>query len=658
MKRIVLTITIALSIIMLSSCNIEKTYKVKDFISAQNYNKAIIPHKSLAEGIPLSESEFANFVPFLDSVFDLNATLASSDDFIKIDGSPFTKKDETLLTPPMLPPVNTTYYFYAYNETSVDDGVWFVYNYNEETSELSLFIKDLKTNVSCKVDVTKNNANRLIYDFGHEINYIYVEHYLKNFDILKAYPFLESMNSENVSSIELSSIFSGVRPMSLNKHFYYTSTDKITKLLDTIKSAKFELYESSPIYVPGGVTNNIVIKTNNDEYLIEFYDGYLVYEKQFFRLTSESKMEEAILPDQVLYSFNIDEFSGELYYIENRYSIITFDLSDIRFEIIEDLSIVKYEYYIQGTYGSLYLSKDGNYIGFENNNYRVIYGSESIKSQLDKVQAEKIDFISNPKMITSEQFNKLMIYDVTYPEGPQLISNKIYSLEAYKNADYLNLAEILGFDESLSNYDIATNYSIIKIVRSGPPHDEFKNIIYYDIFTEYNKLYASIKIKAKSTGPFDAAIVNYVDYLVVPNGFVTGIGKYFTVTYNTYYSLDGVTFNNLVYDDVEKIKNAFRKSKYGLDHQVYYEVNIAHTFGSENGVTAVMINAKGIDHLPVETEVIVGDYTFVYPNSNEILVYANDKIYSLQEAYNMNLVSNEFLASIHHRFNTMFHIIF
>jgi hypothetical protein len=58
----------------------------------------------------------------------------------------------------------------------------------------------------------------------------------------------------------------------------------------------------------------------------------------------------------------------------------------------------------------------------------------------------------------------------------------------------------------------------------------------------------------------------------------------------------------------------------------------------------------GIDFLEVETTEVVAGYEFIYPNSNTILVYHYDNIYTLAEAYNKNILKSSDILLIYQNY--------
>ena len=59
---------------------------------------------------------------------------------------------------------------------------------------------------------------------------------------------------------------------------------------------------------------------------------------------------------------------------------------------------------------------------------------------------------------------------------------------------------------------------------------------------------------------------------------------------------------------------------------------------------------EGMDFLEVETTEKVAGYEFIYPNSNTILVYHYNNIYTLTEAYNKNLLKESDIAKIYQNY--------
>ena len=58
----------------------------------------------------------------------------------------------------------------------------------------------------------------------------------------------------------------------------------------------------------------------------------------------------------------------------------------------------------------------------------------------------------------------------------------------------------------------------------------------------------------------------------------------------------------------------------------------------------------GIDYMEVETVEVVAGYEFIYPNSNTMLVYHYNNIYTLTEAYNNNLLKKSDIALIYQNY--------
>ena len=119
------------------------------------------------------------------------------------------------------------------------------------------------------------------------------------------------------------------------------------------------------------------------------------------------------------------------------------------------------------------------------------------------------------------------------------------------------------------------------------------------------------------------------------------------MTFNSWYK-DGKNIM-LLCGDIYDIKKAYKKSTYYPD-EGEYDISILKAYGRFNETTALLMSNTGIDYMEVETVEVVAGYEFIYPNSNTMLVYHYNNIYTLTEAYNNNLFKKSDIALIYQNY--------
>ena len=133
----------------------------------------------------------------------------------------------------------------------------------------------------------------------------------------------------------------------------------------------------------------------------------------------------------------------------------------------------------------------------------------------------------------------------------------------------------------------------------------------------------------------------------MPKSIGEALKSNFSVTFNSWYQ-DGKEIM-LLCSDIYDIKKAYKKSSYYPDVGEY-EISILKAYGRFNEATALLMSNEGMDFLEVETTEKVAGYEFIYPNSNTILVYHYNNIYTLTEAYNKNLLKESDIAKIYQNY--------
>ena len=100
-----------------------------------------------------------------------------------------------------------------------------------------------------------------------------------------------------------------------------------------------------------------------------------------------------------------------------------------------------------------------------------------------------------------------------------------------------------------------------------------------------------------------------------------------------------------------EIKNKYFEKTYEEKYKQYYnspdEVVITDCYGIFDDAYCIMITCSRFMYLDVMTEVQVGEYTFVFGDSNTMEIYCNGEFYGLKGAYEKGILDDAELESLY-----------
>ena len=101
-----------------------------------------------------------------------------------------------------------------------------------------------------------------------------------------------------------------------------------------------------------------------------------------------------------------------------------------------------------------------------------------------------------------------------------------------------------------------------------------------------------------------------------------------------------------------EIKNKYFEKTYEEKEHEYYNspdhVVITDCYGIFDDAYCIMITCSRFMYLDVMTKVQVGEYTFVFGDSNTMKVYCNGEFYGLKQAYENGILDDAELESLHY----------
>ncbi len=633
MKRLFIMITILFTLCLIG-CDgdiILSNKYVKDYITVSTtYEEVYIKDINCSEKHLLNSDDSVEIKNYLKNIYNSKAKLEpkNNNDLSKTDNK---KSNFTLLTTPSLAPTKGVFNLFLEDSES---GNYLKFIYINKDKEYSLRIFDSSTDNACNVI-----DNEVINNFGHRVEsylrkYCYVD--MKLTDIC---PLFKKINSDNVSLIEVVSEYSGMDRMSLKEHFYYENKNTLDDFINLYLTATASAVDYYDIMVPGGSSTIMTIyMKDGQKHDLYFYQGCLEKDNKYYSLGMN---EQYVEHNKSSYSFYADNVTGELYKKEYKLGEYMLDLSKIRF-VLNETELNFEKNYTLVTSSGIFYFMDEHYFMFDEVVYSVVEGMEEIAILIEEEKQKEIQYIETPHVITDE----MMKYLVYTGLDTGLNKTRVENLNNYQTLNGETLSNVLGLN-NISDKEIRNNYMLLFIVRTGPIHDDFKKIEYFDLFVESKNLYVSIKYSCKKEGVYDAAITTYTDILLVPKSFGEALKNTFEVIFNSWYE-DGKNIM-LLSSDIYDIKKAYKKSSYYPDAGEY-EISILKAYGRFNEATALLMSNTGIDHMEVETVEVVAGYDFIYPNSNSMLVYHYNNIYTLTEAYNNNLLKEHDIALIYQNY--------
>ncbi|MBQ8293726.1 MAG: hypothetical protein IJX78_08005 [Bacilli bacterium] len=634
MKKIFVLIVILFTL-YLGGCDGESDLVkkcVKDYITSyENYDTIYVKDANCGEKHLLTEQDYAELKSFLQYVYNAVAEVESKNK-IDVSKEEDEKSDYNLLTSPMPSPIKGVFNLFLENQEE-DNFIKFIYVYND--NEYSLRISDSLSNTACIV-----LKETVINDFGRAIKYYLEKYCYTNMLFVDLHPIFQEINSDVVTNIEVISSSSDYQAMRLKGHEYFENSETINAYIELYKTSTLSKIDYYDIVTPGGTSKKMIIyMKNNKTYEVDFYQNCLIWNNEYYVV---GKNDVYIQPDRINYSFYIDSISGELYNKSYKIDDYTMDLGKIKFiHNVEEINFVD-NYSLKTPYGILYFMNN-RYFKYDDVIYLVEDGFEEIDKLIKYEKKKEISYIENPHIISTENMQKLIYTGL----DAGLNKTRIESLDNYQALNGESLAEVIGLDHKLNDEEIRNDYMLLIICRNGPIHDDYRKVEYYDAFVESKNLYITIQYSCESTGIYDAAVTTYSDIILIPSSFGKALKDNFEVTFNCLYQ--DMKYMMLICNDICDIKMAYKKSSYYPDFGEY-EISILGAYGRFNDATALLMTNEYAVYDDVLTEEVVAGYEFIYPNSNKIIIYFQNNIYTLTEAYNLNFFNEEQIRIIYQNY--------
>lgn len=169
------------------------------------------------------------------------------------------------------------------------------------------------------------------------------------------------------------------------------------------------------------------------------------------------------------------------------------------------------------------------------------------------------------------------------------------------------------------------------------------NVTYSKLFIENGKVYVTRTYDID--GPFvgDAAFSYYTDVILIPKEWTKYLNSpsNFDICVNIN-DLNGTVFNILSFEKLNDLKKHLRAN--GSDK--YEELVLEKALGEYNDAL-VIYPFNGISMIDIVSKETVAGFVFEYPVYTSIIVYKENKIYTLTEAYNEQLLTIDDIRIIH-----------
>ena len=298
---------------------------------------------------------------------------------------------------------------------------------------------------------------------------------------------------------------------------------------------------------------------------------------------------------------------------------------------------------------------------YDHANHRLIVDEENLNNSDLCVEVECIDIItiSKDELIT---FYPGYINKITHMETVYHSSNREFDI-VNKPGDYQSQFgtylpyEDIIYEGSLQElFNTPYNDEVIKeyfipvfdVRRENISTSLHEQIDFKDLFLDGYNIYATRVYNCNKNEPGDDAITSYDHLFLIPNAWKEKINRvsYANMIFNSHY-LD-VKDDVLCYKNLYDIKVAYL---YEFYNDNYYNATIKDIYISQavkefENATAVKIGCTLFDYPDVCWEEIVGGYTIYYGNGNRIQIYSNHKLYLIQEAYDLGIITLDDVAYI------------
>lgn len=638
--------------IFLGGCELfkSKTY-LKDVVSSyEEYDKAVIFNPINNEEYVLNEEEYNDIALLIDRLYDFEVShidILEGADEPQFENMNYVSK-QNKETEPMPSPPSGRYVLYLF-DFETNTHLYFAYD-----TVFEVFDSASHKYYHIKLD---RNSHTYILNFGRYIANLYESKFNEILlsDIFKSLEYLDSSNVESIKEEYESSGTSPLIPFDTN---VYTSPEKIDEYLSKLKNYRLK-YSNLEMYVPGGTAMYLTISGKNDEYYkMRFYNGYMIYNGYFCEILNDLV---DITPDEFYQHFPFGTLEGTIIVgdVEITTAKLNFNELKVReiiytpFTEISPIPLLTF----RTKHGDILVMNE-EMIEIDGRIYVVVSGKEQIKMLIDLLEESKINYVKDPIKIEEEAFNQL---ENKYPSEDTcskavdskeiaFLYNSIIDLNDLFVKDGRTFDELFGLNSNLSDEEFANTYAILRLVRCCPPSDDFKNVSFSNFFVVNKDLYYTCTYNCSSTGAYDAAIVLYVDYFLVPKRFANNFVYNSYTIFKTYENsvFTDKSFVYLEYHDIPYIINAYKKSPFYVDFG-NYDIIFRKTLGTYNKANVFLLGVEGFESEEI-VSTIIGDYEFKHSKTENLVIYYDANIISLKDAYTNKIISDEDLKVIYNNF--------
>ena len=341
-------------------------------------------------------------------------------------------------------------------------------------------------------------------------------------------------------------------------------------------------------------------------------DSNYVYSLELFTLNNENKFKGLFYDDGMV-------IEGE-YTIEKNIINLHHNSSSsiLYFEILKDNNL-KYNGQNVVSFGVRSLSFDKDVIFSPDKNFEELDGLLFV---YNKLNAENVSILTG--------FQSMISSYIFHSTNKSLIS---YVIEQIKNINFCeiltedNVEESNKFGDSQISLSLSDGESIIVTCTKN-------NYYYLSYYNSTSKKTYSFKSDSKD------------EYLV--------LHLFFGMAPVTYY-FDNPVVTEELDCDLSIFNQQFIVKKFieeFSDLRKFYETgekfsgSLRHYLGKYNGYYVAMVDGCGFEYDDVERIEVINEITFSYCDTNQIYVFGGSKCYTLQEAFNNNLISNQDLINI------------
>ena len=447
---------------------------------------------------------------------------------------------------------------------------------------------------------------------------------------------INEINIENIEEVKYEVFGTGIAPGSLSNISYSNEKNDILNIFNMLNSY---VYKVDEIIAPGSLCEEYTIFTKENSYSLSIVQDLIKINNDYYKFVNNNEVLNN--PNKTCHSLiAVDEFQlynqsqligeynglGEFEFIKLEES--NFDSLD--YSISND--IIPIEYLIKFKYGILYIYDEKNFYLYNEMNNEVNGFYEITGNKNFSFAYEQNLYLENILFATGRYFE----LNTTIKDG---INSVVLSIDDIISDSYQEL-----FNTNLSNEYLIENYAVLYFIREeGMTSSLLDNVTYSKLFIENGKVYVTRTYDID--GPFvgDAAFSYYTDMILIPKEWTKYLNSpsNFDICVNIN-DLNGTVFNILSFEKLNDLKKHLRAN--GSDK--YKELVLEKALGEYNDVL-VIYPFNGISMIDIVSKETVAGFVFEYPVYTSIIVYKENKIYTLTEAYNEQLLTIDDIRIIH-----------